>query len=54
VEVEPLDAVEVEQWQHGPQRGQQHPVLYLEILDGLQNFAFLIYYQKMRNNFYSR
>ena len=36
VEVEPLDAVEVQQGQHGPQGRQQHPVLDLEVLDGLE------------------
>jgi len=35
VEVEPLDAVQVEEGEHGAQGGQQHTVLYLEVLDGL-------------------
>ncbi len=36
MKVEPLDAVQVEEGEHGAQGGQQHPVLYLEVLDGLK------------------
>jgi hypothetical protein len=35
VEVEPLDAVKIKKGEHGAQGGQQHTVLYLEVLDGL-------------------
>ena len=39
VKVEPLDAVQVEQGQHGAQRRQKDSVLNLEVLDGLQGIC---------------
>ena len=39
VKVEPLDAVQIEQGQHGAQRRQEDSVLNLKVLDGLQGIC---------------